>query len=190
MPPPSHTVEILKICKKDMSSRPDVLLPQSNKTWWIKYVTINNDGCYAHSILWIRNNLVSSRLFDGGILSSVWCVFFFHVAGEVWNPKSPLLIGCHSLMAMLAFCDVRGCVISTSSYVKYFLPWLNRRRLTIRPKILFVPRVSQQYGYVSLLCGQGCVVSITSYVDFFTRVKSSETNDMTLPWWHLEWLGI
>ena len=76
----------------------------------------------------------------------------------------------------------RGCVISTNSYVNYFLPGLNRRRRTIQPKIIFVPRVSQQYGYVSLLCGRGCVVSITSYVDYFTRVKSSETNDMTPPW--------
>ena len=136
---------------------------------------------------------------------------------SIWNPKSPLLVVCHSLMAILcavAFVSPslkseiplalsvsqtygyvsllcgRGCIISTSSYVKYFLPGLNRGRLTIRPKILFVPRMSQQYGYVSLLCGRICVVSITSYVDYFTRVKSSETNDMTLPWWHLEWLGI
>ena len=76
----------------------------------------------------------------------------------------------------------RSVVISTNSYKNYFLPGLNRRRLAIRPKILFVPRVSQQYGYVSLLCGRGCVISITSYVDYFTRVKSSETKDMTLPW--------
>ena len=51
----------------------------------------------------------------------------------------------------------------------------------IRPKIPFAPSVSKQYDYVSLLCGRGCVISITSYVDYFTRVKSSETNDKTLP---------
>ena len=84
-------------------------------------------------------------------------------------------------MAMLAFCVVA--VMSSVPIPKWnILPGLNRRRLTIRPKIPFAPSVSQQYGYVSLLCGRGCVVSITSYVDYFTRVKSTETIDMTLPW--------
>ena len=97
----------------------------------------------------------------------------------VWNPKSSLLLVCHSLMAMLAFCVVA--IMSSVLIPPWIIFPLNERRLTIRPKIPFAPIVSQQYGYVSLLCGRSCVVSITSYVDYFTRVKSSETNDMTLP---------
>ena len=70
---------------------------------------------------------------------------------SVWNPKSPLLLVCHSLMAMLAFCVVA--IMSSVPIPAWIIfPGLNQGRLTIRPKIPFAPSVSQQYGYVSLLC--------------------------------------
>ena len=157
----------------------------------------------------IYGALFKKSTIDGALSGLALRYPWFHDT-QIRNPPCSLV--CHSLTAMLTFLCGRFYVTKSEirnppcSYQcvtaiwlcqpfvwsrlchqyqflrKLFLPGLNRRRLTIRPKILLVPRVSQQYGYVSLVCGRGCVVSITSYVDYFTRVKSSETNDMTLPW--------